>query len=323
MSRITIISAMGNAPDKDIEAAHPLTDLGTCDTNRVNVKMPAGANRVEIDSFGTGDQNMLVTKRLTFQGGMVIKHLPPHMNMKAMGNADITTTTGDWGVFTADEHSNWTCEEYTQLEWTQVFRANATITIPGGWTKAKFRLVSPGTGTGISLSPTAGAGATGSYLEKLHIGLAAGLNFTLSISAPAGANAGAVAIASGNQPGGFVFPGTTFNASGYPLANYLYAPSATQWTITTPGVPTGGDINESTIAGQYTAGVRAYTPGIARPHPLNPDQPMSPPYEMLAGIGPQLHVGLPEGGAGLALATPATQAESAGAPGVCFITWMR
>jgi hypothetical protein len=314
MSRITIIAAMGNAPDKNIDAA-TLTNLGTCDTNRVNVKMPSGANAVTIESFGTGDQNMLVTKRLVFDGGMIIKHLPPHMNMKAGGSADLTTTSGDVGIFTADEHSNWTCEEWTQLEWTQEFRASATVTIPGGWSKAMFRLVSCGTSPGIGALPQPGAGVAGSYLEKLHVGLAAGMNFTLTIS---NASQGYTGIASGNQPGGFVFPGSSFNASGYPLSSYLYAPAGGGFG--TPQMPTGGDVNEPTVIGTYVAGVRAYTPGLVRPHPFK-DGPLSPPQEVLAGQSPLAKPGLPEGGAAVVLDTSGGQTPGAG--GVCWITWMK
>jgi hypothetical protein len=190
------------------------------------------------------------------------------------------------------------------------------VIMPVGYSRALFQLVGAGNAPGSFGSPIAGAGSTGSYCEKLFTACAGGGRFSVTFD---NSTTGFAGIASGNQPGGFVFPGSTFNAAGAPLQNYVLAGNAA------PGSPAafGGDINQAPIAGTYVAGVRAYTPGISQLNQIT-GLPLTPPQEILAGVGPQFLTGLPDGGAGIALnVTGATGANFKGGPAVVYITWMR
>jgi hypothetical protein len=275
--------------------------------------MPAGVSTMTIQDFGTGDGSTHVTKRVKLAAGITIKHLPPHMNMD-FHKADIVTNKGDWAVFHADGNGNWIEEEYYNFQFVQKFTVSATNTaiMPYGYSRALFQLVSQ-SGSLISFTtPIPGAAVTGAYCEKLFNGCQAGGRFTVTIDTSAQAYCG---IASGYQPGGFVFPGTTFGGpnNAFPQQNYIVAGG---------GGNAGGDIMDNGIAGTYVAGVRAYTPGIARLNPIT-GLPMTPPSEILAGIGPQFQH-LPDGGAPIALnVTGATSANFAPGPPAVYITWLR
>jgi hypothetical protein len=314
-----MVAALGDAPEITITAA-TLTDLGLCDSNRVQIVRPAGVSSVIIQDFGTGDASTLVTKRVRLDGGLTIKHLPPHMNMAVAGSVDRITNPGDVGVYHADEAGNWIEESYYNQQFTQKFivTANSTVIMPTGYSRALFQLVGAGQAPGSFGTPAAGAGKTGGFCQKLFTAVAAGGRFTVTIDT--GSSGGFCSIASGVQPGGFVFPGTTFNAAGAPLQNYVLAMGNSGF-----GSPNsfGGDTFNDGVLGTYLAGFRAYTPGIAA---LNPQTglPISPPQEVTGQSTPRFLTGLPDGGAAVALnVTGATGVNFKGGPAAVWITWMR
>jgi hypothetical protein len=308
-------AAMGDAPEVTITAA-ALTDLGSCDSNRVKIVLPTGVSTITIQDFGSGDGSTHVTKRVKLAAGITIKHNPPHMNMDFTGG-DRLTNIGDWAVYHADGSGNWHEEEYYNFQFVQKFLTSQTNSaiMPYGYSRARFQLVSQAAATmGFGgTTPVLGAGQTGYYCEKLFNGCQAGGRFTVTIDTSSTPYCG---IASGYQPGGFVFPGTTFGGANnaFPQQNYLVAGGQGN---------AGGDIMDGAISGTYVAGVRAYTPGITRQNPITL-LPMTPPQEILAGVGPQFLSGLPDGGAGIALnGTGATSANFKPGPPAVYITWLR
>lgn len=309
-----MVAAMGDAPEISI-TANTLTDLGSCDSNRVRVVMPTGVSAMTIQDFGSGAGSTHVTKRVKLPPGLTIKHLPPHMNMAFTGG-DRVTNLGDWAVYHADGNGNWTEEEYYNFQFVQKFTVSApnSVIMPYGYQRARFQLIGPA-GTLTSFGPTysPGAATTGAYCETLFNGCTAGGRFSVTIDT---SSSGYCGIASGYQPGGFVFPGTTWTGANnaFPAQNYI---------ATNGGGLVLGEIHDFGHAGTYVAGVRAYTPGIAYLNPIT-GLPISPPSEILAGVGPQFKAGIPDGGPPIGLNTTGANASNylPGPPAV-YITWLR
>lgn len=244
MSRITIESAMGHAPEMEIEAAQ-LTDLGTLDTNRVHVIAPNGP-QVTIESFGVGDQSKLVTKRVRFDAGIKVKH---SNSLRLMTSADRVTGGGDVGTYTANEISEWEEEDYQYKPVTQYFYESATITIPSPFRSAFARVC----GLGGSRS-TVGASGSGGYTEKLLVNINPGR--TLSLTIPS--------IVAGmtftTDPVTLVSSWGTGSGTSFVADHYLSAGGGTAGIGALPGqggTGSGGDRNVTGGSGLYSAGVFA------------------------------------------------------------------
>ncbi len=305
---------MGNAPELPITAA-ALTDLDSVDSNRIHVVGPGlTAPTVTITSLGPGT---LVEKRCRFDGNIIVHHDPAHLIN--LSKADRTMFAGDVVHYYADANGVWREEDYINQQFVQKFTTSQTnsVIMPVGYPRALFQLVGQGGVPGSFGAFVAGAASTGGYCEKLFTGCIGGGRFSITVDTSAQSFCG---VASGNQPGGFVFPGSTFNAAGAPLQNYLIGGGAGQ----SSPASFGGDINEGPIAGTYVAGVRASTPGIiAHLNPIT-GAALTPAQQVLAASGPKFLTGLPDGGGAVAVdVTGATTANFKPGPPAVYITWMR
>jgi hypothetical protein len=296
MSKIHIVAAMGNAPEKPITAA-ALTDLDTVDSNRVHVVGPIAPDPViTITSFGPGT---LVEKRVRFDARVIIHHNPP--NLILLSGADRTPNAGDVGKYYADSNGVWREEEWNQAPYTQTIlvASNLKVICPVGFTRAFIRLQGTGASTGLSgLHPQ--YGANGGYLEKT-VQAVAGQYATLNIGVPL---LGSVSSTTFLQSAGASPPPPYPDTWAIPSLTAFGGQPSAGAVQPTGGNATGGDVNIQGLAGSLVGGVASMPAGTN-----------CAAQSITSGHA----IGLDYGGGALAL----DAVGSLGGHGFCSITWGR
>jgi len=286
MSKIHYVAALGNAPEKPINAA-ALTDLDSIDSNRIHVIGPVSPDPVvTIGSFGPGT---LVTKRVRFDARIIIHHNPPNLLLPIA--VDRTTNPGDVGKYYADANGVWREEQWIPADWTQQFLVtptNSRVTCPIGFTKAFIQLC----GMGGAVGGSTHVSRNGGYLEKT-VPAVPGQYARLIVGTYAVPNASRL----------YTFPGGAAPETPFPdtwmVGDLICGASGN-------AVATGGDYNLPGVAGVYNAGTNTASQsgtGMCAAQSIN------------AG-----HVkGANYGGGALSVDGVAVN----GADGACFITWRK
>jgi hypothetical protein len=298
MSKIHIISAMGNAAEQPITAA-ALTDLDSIDSNRVHVVGPIAPDPVvTINSFGPGT---LVEKRVRFDARVIIHHNPP--NLILLSGKDRTPNAGDVGKYYADSNGVWREESWDAAPWTQIFTVTppgGKVYVPVGFTQAFIRMQAPGghNGTGVGGAPYH-FGANGGYLEKT-VQAVAGQYASLSlVLTPSNSTTQSQFLTSAGGSPPPPYPDTWSIPT-------LTVTGGSQLGIGAPqgGTASGGDVNTPGLVGSFVGGVAAMPAG-----------PMCAAQSINSGHA----VGLDYGGGCVSV----DGVNTLGGNGFCSITWGR